>query len=86
MLAFYAFIRPQKAYLFDQNIQLYQYSILDFVCGDDFFTRLVFPDQFIEGGTGFGQQQNSSSKNYKTYQKLITSDEKSIMTFQMLPR
>jgi len=46
----YAFIRPQEAYLLDKNIQLIQYPILDFVCGDDFFTRLVFPDQFIEGG------------------------------------
>lgn len=76
--AFYALIRPQEAYLLNQNTQLFQAPILDFGCGDGFFASQVFGDNYIDVGLDLDNSRILQAKKIKTHQKLVTFDGKKV--------
>ncbi|MBU1234786.1 MAG: methyltransferase domain-containing protein [Proteobacteria bacterium] len=70
--AFYAFIRPQEAYILNQNIQVAQRPILDFGCGDGFFANEAFAEQVVDVGLDVDNSRIHQAKTLKTYQRLNT--------------
>jgi len=69
---FYAFIRPQEAFLFQKHHRFLRPPILDFGCGDGFFAQLLFPPGGIQVGLDVAQSRNQEAAATQVYQKLLT--------------
>lgn len=80
---FYAFIRPTEAELFSFNQQFVKGKILDFGCGDGFFSKLVFNDQKIDVGldlmTNYAHLKSTQNCFLNdSYQQVLLYDGKKI--------
>ncbi|MEE4242560.1 MAG: methyltransferase domain-containing protein [Desulfopila sp.] len=72
--SFYAFIRPQEAFLLRQNISLLQRPILDFGCGDGFFTNVLHAGQWVDAGLDIDEEKIGRAHAVKSYKKLLCFD------------
>jgi len=70
--AFFAFIRPIEAELFNNNYQFIKSPILDFGCGDGFFAETVFGKGKIDIGLDLSSKKRiNEAVIKKTYKKLV---------------
>lgn len=76
--AFMAIIRSQEAILFEKNLKLIKQPILDFGCGDGFFSRLVFGKNRINIGLDITDSRIMEAKKEQVYKKVVTYDGKRI--------
>lgn len=76
---FFSIIRPLEAKLFDENKKYLKKKILDFGCGDGFFTDVVFGKKTIDVGLDLKNNLriNEAIKN-KIYKKVVVYDGKKI--------
>ena len=72
--AFYSLIRPQEALLFHHHQQLIKAPILDFGCGDGFFTHTVFGHQSIDVGLDIDSSRIDQASKCDVYRQIITYD------------
>jgi SAM-dependent methyltransferase len=76
--AFYSFIRPQEAFLYRQNGPFFQRPILDFGCGDGFFSHVVFAGQSVDAGLDVDEVKIRQAQAIKSYGKLLLYDGEKI--------
>ncbi len=76
--AFFSFIRPQEALLFDKNKKIIKSPILDFGCGDGFFAQLVFEKKLDIGLDLKINPRVWEAKKNKIYKKITLYDGKKI--------
>lgn len=67
---FFAFIRPQEAFLFGKYKKLIRSPILDFGCGDGFFAKVVFNNRTIEVGLDIENDRTKNSVYKHVYRKI----------------
>jgi len=72
--SFYAYLRPQEAYLFYQKIQKMKGPILDFGCGDGFFASTIFKKNDIDVGLDLSTSRINESPKTHIYKKLKIYD------------
>lgn len=72
--SFYAYLRPQEAYLFYERIKEMKGPILDFGCGDGFFASTIFNKKFIDVGLDLSSSRISDSPKTNMYKKLKIYD------------
>jgi len=65
---FYAFIRPQEASLFYEHKKFIKPPLVDFGCGDGFFSQIVFKKKYIDVGLDLKESRIGQAK--KIYKKL----------------
>jgi len=75
---FHAFIRPQEASLFYENQRYIKSPILDFGCGDGFFSQIVFGKGKINIGLDLIKSRANEAEKENIYQKVVYYDEKTI--------
>lgn len=75
---FYAFIRPQEAYLFSAYSRYLQPPILDFGCGDGFFASLIVPPQTIAVGLDVENSRINENPPQSPYKQLLVYDGRRI--------
>lgn len=75
---FYCFIRPQEAVLFQKNLKFLKSPILDFGCGDGFFTEVIFGKQKIDIGLDIKSSRINEAKEKQIYKKTIVYDGQTI--------
>lgn len=71
---FYAFIRPQEAFLFKAHQRFIRPPVLDFGCGDGFFASLIFSPRSIAVGLDVESSRLQENPVKSPYQKLVTYD------------
>ncbi len=73
--AFFSLIRPIEGLLFQKNISLIKFPILDFGCGDGFFAKTVFEKIKIDVGIDLieNNKVNKARKN-NVYKKIVLYD------------
>ena len=76
--AFMALIRPQEAYLFQKFKKYIKKKILDFGCGDGFFTQITFGKNFIDIGLDIKNERTLKIINKKIYKKVVIYDGEKI--------
>lgn len=69
---FFSFIRPAEAALFASHRHLLVGPILDFGCGDGFFTTTFMPPASIEWGLDLATSRIDQATSTGRYRKLIT--------------
>ena len=67
---FFALIRPQEAVFFDTNRTLLQQPILDYGCGDGFFTEMVFGKKQIDVGLDIVGSRAKQAEKQGIYKKI----------------
>ncbi len=72
--SFYAYIRPQEAFLFYERIHKMKGPILDFGCGDGFFASTIFKKRFIDIGLDLPSSRIKESIPTYMYKKLQVYD------------
>jgi len=75
---FMALIRPQEAMLFYQNKKTIKQPILDFGCGDGFFTETVFGKKSIDVGLDLINSRAEEAEKKGIYKKVAFYDGKTI--------
>jgi len=73
--AFMSFIRPQEALLFHQHKHLIKSPILDFGCGDGFFTQVAFDKNKLDIGLEVDDNPRvQAAKARNQYRKILVYD------------
>lgn len=73
--AFFSFIRPQEAFYFKSYKNLIKSPILDFGCGDGFFTNIVFGKRKIDIGLDLiNNQRVIEAEKNQVYKKIVLYD------------
>ncbi len=67
--SFYAYLRPQEAYLFYRRIKKMRGPILDFGCGDGFFASTIFKKNHIDVGLDLSSSRINESRTTCMYKK-----------------
>jgi len=76
---FMAVIRSQEAILFQKNNKLVHGRILDFGCGDGFFSKLIIGKNIIKVGLDlFNNKQVEEAKKVRIYKRITLYDGKTI--------
>lgn len=69
---FYTYIRPLEAMLFKKNMKLLKSPILDFGCGDGFFTNLIFGKKNIDIGLDLESNKRIQEADKNKVYKMIS--------------
>lgn len=73
---FYVFIRPKELELFRRALP-FKKPVLDFGCGDGFFTKVLFDRNKIDAGVDIDEESLNYAKNSGVYKQVILlSDHK----------
>src|SRR3989339_1936064 len=75
---FLAIIRSQEAVLFQKHNYVIKGKVLDFGCGDGFFTEIVFGKGKIDVGLDLKNSRALRADENKTYKKVVYYDGKKI--------
>ncbi len=70
--AFFSFIRPQEAFLFEKNRHTIKPPVLDFGCGDGFFAEMVFGQGAIDIGLDVHESRISEAQDKGVYKQIIS--------------
>lgn len=71
---FFSFIRPQEAFLFEKYKQYCKGTILDFGCGDGFFSECIFGKRTINIGLDVITSRMKTAEKDKIYKKTVVYD------------
>jgi len=66
-----ALIRPQEAYLFQKFKKYIKKKVLDFGCGDGFFAKVNFGENFVDVGLDIKNERTLKIINKNIYKKIV---------------
>ena len=75
---FMALIRPQEAMLFYKNKKIIKQPILDFGCGDGFFSKIVFGKKVIDVGLDITNSRAKEAEKNGIYKRVTFYNGKTI--------
>lgn len=75
---FYSFIRPKELFLFRKQFP-FKKPILDFGCGDGFFTKVLFGKGKIDAGVDIDEKVLSIARKSGVYKKVYSYDGKKLL-------
>jgi ubiquinone/menaquinone biosynthesis C-methylase UbiE len=71
---FYSLIKPREVLLFQAHAAVIRHRILDFGCGDGFFTQITFGKDLIDAGLDIPGSRLSEAEKHSGYKTIVSYD------------